>query len=206
MTWLYLAKNPNDNAIKLLMNIFGDKLNEYADSKFWINLSTNPSNEAIKLLLKNVSNINWKMLSTNPNDKAIELLKQNNKIDWNYLSTNPNYEAVKLLEKNKDKFNDMINLSTNTNDEALKLFDFDYVNYHNKTKLINNLSSNTSDYAIELLNSIATLEEFNWVKLSKNPGYEAVKLLKKHQDYINWHSLSENPKIFEEIPNSRFVH
>lgn len=72
--------------------------------------------------------------------------------------------------------------------------------------LINNLSSNTSDYAIELLDSIATLEEFNWVNLSKNPCYETVKLLRKHQDYINWHSLSENPKIFEEIPNSRFVY
>ena len=213
MTWLYLAKNPNDNAIKLLMNIFGDKLNEYADSKFWINLSANPSNKAIELLLKNVRNINWKMLSTNPNTKAIELLEKNrDKIDWyNYLSKNTNDKAI---------------------DELLdKYFEENGIEPYDKDILVDNLSKNTSDVAIEILDAYFLPEEFNWTNLSANPNDQAIELLKQNQDKINWESLSKNtnekviellkqnqdkfnwiiwgrlsanPIIFEEIQNSPF--
>ena len=213
MTWLYLAKNPNDNAIKLLMNIFGDKLNEYADSKFWINLSANPSNKAIELLLKNVRNINWKMLSTNPNTKAIELLEKNrDKIDWyNYLSKNTNDKAI---------------------DELLdKYFEENGIEPYDKDILVDNLSKNTSDVAIEILDANFLPEEFNWTNLSANPNDQAIELLKQNQDKINWESLSKNtnekviellkqnqdkfnwiiwgrlsanPIIFEEIQNSPF--
>ena len=208
MTLLYLAKNPNNKAIELLMKKFGNKINEYADSKFWVNLSANPSNKAIEFLLKdeNKSKINWKMLSKNPNDKAIELLKQNqDKIDLMHLSTNPNDEAMKLFDElllsiYPDTTETLINnLSSNTSYIAIVILDNEFLPEEFNWK---NLSKNPNDKAIELLKQ--NQDKINWDSLSENTNEKVLELLKQNQDKINWDSLSANPIIFEEIQNSPF--
>ena len=125
-------------------------------------------------------------------------MEQNlDKIDWNYLCENKCPRAVRLIEKNLGK---------------LKIADWAY-----------NISRNP--YAIHLIepnldkitqdsgwggswgwchislnpNAISLLEKYpdkiEWDMLSENPN--AIHLLEKNKDKINWYNFSANPSIFK---------
>jgi hypothetical protein len=135
------------------------------DSKLdWFGLSSNPN--AIYLLEKNPSKINWKELSPNPN--AIRLLEKNQeKIDWKQLSGNPN--AIHLLEQNQDK-TDWRELYWNPNARHLVTL---------KQEEINRIKSN-----IEVCP-----ETIKWDMMSLFQDQNAINLLEKNPEKIDWHGL-----------------
>ena len=94
----YLAMNPTDEAIQLLIENI-DKITE--DS--WSGLAINRNPKAIQLLKDNVDKLknNYQVLSHTKNPYIIDLLKENQHlIFWDVLSDNPNifkldYEQMK---------------------------------------------------------------------------------------------------------------
>jgi len=97
VSW-YLAMNPTDEAIQLLIDNI-DKITEYS----WDGLAINRNPKAIKLLKDNLDKLknNYKVLSYTKNPYIIDLLKDNQHlIYWDGLSDNPNifqldYEQMK---------------------------------------------------------------------------------------------------------------
>ena len=237
--WKALCRNPNPEAIALLIEN-KDDISDYYDLLF-NNISsvthnkaiTNPAAiEYIKDVLNRYPNqIEWNLLSKNPS--AIELIKdkirketlhQNDivvepellheldeldelddvvethyrkKIDWWALSQNPN--AMELLKANSTKIY-WNGLSANTNLKAIELLkDKIYAENLINQDVLDNLnpsdkidwwalSQNTN--AIELLKR--NIDKINWALLSKNPNQEAIKLLKANPTKIDWDYLSEN--------------
>ena len=181
----------NPNAIKLL------KAN--SEEIDWDRLSGNPN--AIELLNAKPEKIIWKQLSGNPN--AIELLINNpEEIKWYYLSKNPN--AIELIKNKINEENEM------SEDELYDLDDSQKISWKllsqnpnaiellkdNPTKIYGELlSQNLNPEAIELLKKYP--EKIDWFWLSQNPN--AIELLKAHPKKIYWNRLSKNPAIFNEI-------
>ena len=209
--WERLSRNPE--AIELLEN----NINEI----HWGNLSNNPN--AIELLKKKIFNeneipkyildswhtsqkINWKYLSGNPN--AIELLKANpEKIDWDLLSSNPN--AMELLKENPTKIN-WKRLSANPNAIELLKKNQDNIDWDelianpNAIELIKanldkidlaGLSANPNTEAIELLEKYPEYIQYSGIELSGNPNPKAINLLRKNIYIIDWKILSINPSV-----------
>ena len=191
--WNRLSGNPNPKAIELL-NAKSEKID-------WENLSGNPNPKAIELLNANPEKIIWKQLSGNPN--AIELLINNpEEIKWYYLSKNPN--AIELIKNKINEENEM------SEDELYDLDDSQKISWKllsqnpnaiellkdNPTKIYGELlSQNLNPEAIELLKKYP--EKIDWFWLSQNPN--AIELLKAHPKKIYWNRLSKNPAIFNEI-------
>lgn len=214
LNWRDLNLNPR--AIQLL-----EKNKEHI---YLHNLMLNPN--AIFIIEENVEKISlysWKLLSSNPN--AIELLEENiDKIDWWQLSSNPS--AIQIIEKNLDKVKGMM-LCKNPNAFHLLKGDFSYENIENNWGWWG-ICGNSSKESIKILeeninknfhsteliaralsenqNAVHLLEKYpeyiNWAVLSSNPN--AVHLLEKNQDKLNWFSISSNPNasrmIKENIP------
>jgi len=172
INWQVLSANP----------IVIQLIKEYPQYKKYIKysgLSANTSDEAIELLKKEYKNkqneIVWEALSGNP--KAIDILKEEckkkrNKIDWIKLAGNTASEAIKILKDNLYKLN------LDTSDYEVK----------------SSLSSNSSDEALELLDSNKRL--IDWTALSYNTNLKAIELLKKNKFNIYWPAFSTNRSIF----------
>ena len=237
--WKALLRNPNPAAIDFLIE---NKNNIPTYYELLINnispvshnkAITNPAAiEYIKDVLNRYpDNIEWHLLSLNPN--AIELLKQkireeflhpnvdefveddplsglhniiqphySKKIDWWALSSNPN--AIELLIANREKIH-WDGLSANTNLKAIELLK-EKINAENliNQRVLNNLNYSEkiawwalsqNPNAIELLKR--NIDKINWALLSKNPNQEAIKLLKANPFKIDWNGLSINPNALE---------
>ena len=197
--WEKLSSNPN--AIGLLeQNI--DKID-------WFELSSNPN--AIKLLTENYDKISWFYLYENPN--GVELIKKRieyekkwfntffckkiNDTCWHYyLSKNPN--SLELLQENINKI-DWYGLYSNPNLNAFALLEQDLY-LLSQSNLIS-LCLNPNPYAINILERF--LDEYGYDTddydnddgdffyfLSGNSN--ALYLLEKNINYINWSGLSSN--------------
>lgn len=140
------------------------------------------------------ANINWQMLSANPN--AVHILEQHmSKIDWDFLSDNPN--AIHLLEQNNAKINWNI-LFKNSN--AVHLIE-QHIKQAKPSKLrlkLSYLSANKNPNAIRILEK--NMEKIDWSLLSANPSaIEMLEITKK----FDWRELSKNPKaihLLEKYP------
>jgi hypothetical protein len=157
----------------------------------WKSLSINVNPKAINLLEKNLDKINWMELSIN--HKALRILeKHQDKICWSHLSLN--HGAINLLKNNLDKI-DWRMLSMNKCPGAIELLKQNPYRI-NWEKLISN------PFAIELIESKFnddinfndnSLSKEAWENLSKNSHPNAIKLLNRHFEKINWKNLSDNP-------------
>ena len=154
------------------------ELLEWVDIKKldWEYLSINPN--AISLLEANQDKINWHLLSGNPN--AIALLEANqDKINWCILSRNHN--ALSLIKANIEKIDYQVLLS-NPNPEVLKLI-------INKSKW---QPMHTKKYVKVYRKNIKSIVD--WYIISSNP--EAITILSKNPEKIDYKQLSLNPAIF----------
>jgi hypothetical protein len=130
----YLAMNPTDEAIQLLIENM-DKMTE--DS--WSGLAINRNPKAIQLLKDNVDKLknNYQVLSHTKNPYIIDLLKENQHlIFWNEISDNPNifkldYEQIK---KNFEPLaKEIIEVSCNPYriERLMKQYNFDFEDWFN---------------------------------------------------------------------------
>jgi hypothetical protein len=195
INWYVLSRNYD--LIEIL------KLNHNDINIDWWTVSTNPHPETIPLLLKNPNKICWQSLATNTNKKAVELLEKNpEKIDWMYLSGNP--PAINLLHQNLTKIDlrELWGLLSNPN-ITIELFE----KYNKMQKMHNNISllryKSSSTYMLNVNpNAIPILkkypEKINYKVFSTNPN--AMELLelfeekaKQNPEELNWYVLSKNP-------------
>lgn len=183
ISYHYLCKNTNDDAVKLLLT----KPLEYID---WFFLSSNSTNSALDILEANMNNIHWKYLSENTNNRAIDLLEKNiDKINWTFFSKNNNPRAIKILQKYYDKINWKW-LSINNADEAIELL------YRNTDKIFWTwFSYNDNPRAIKMIEK--NLDKVNSYWLSRNPN--AIHILKTNKEKINWEGILLN-KSKDAIP------
>jgi hypothetical protein len=218
-----LSEYPNyysDKALKL----FNNKLN----NPNYSGLSANSSDKALDILLKNIHRIDYGKLSGNTNTRAIELIKKKLKINpkdtninWDLLSGNTNPRAIELI-RNKLRINPKdpnINwefLSGNSARESIKLLKA------NPSKInMKGLSSNSSDWALNILEAEAKLDikaklearsnaytiyrsKIDYCDLSGNTNPRAIEILKNVLYSINWIRFCANPSIFY-IDNSASI-
>ena len=161
--------------------------------------------------------LNWSCLSSNSD--VMYLLEYNkDKIDYKNIFFNEN--AFDIIKNNIDKF-DFFNLSFNKNCiKFVKELNFDINNidwfnysYYCDDEILlspdifnqidwRNLSSNTSKYAIKLLEE--NPEKIDWINICSNSSaYNIIKNYQSLDGFIDWNSLSQNSnpdvvKILEE--------
>ena len=222
---MYMTKkelNDEENRInwKLLwanINIFG--LIELLKKDISKNLSENPnyysdpeSEKALKLLNIKLNNPNYSELSANSSDKALDILLKNiHRIDYDKLSGNTNPRAIELLKakliiNQDDPDIDWVNLSGNSAPEAIELLKV----YKSKINM-RGLSSNSSDWALTILEAEAKLDEkaraeaipntryrskIHYGDLSGNTNPRAIEILKRFPYSISWIEFCANPSIF----------
>jgi hypothetical protein len=146
-------------------------LTNHVDKINWYFLSANPSDYALDLLEEYPENINYFQLSANTNPRAIEILKNNiNKIEWVTLSSNPS--AIPILKEHIDQ---------------IFWGEFSYIQHPEAIRIINQELEKLEDWEIEMISVI----------LGQNP--EAVPILKKHLDWVNWTVLCETANTPESI-------
>ncbi len=131
---------------------------------------------------------NWSSLSKNP--KAIPILiKHIEHIDWGKLSMNPCKEAIDLLMQYPDKI-DWLTFSSNP-------YAIDILR-QNPYK-INYWGLCWNPYAIDIIEARMAKKNIvpllSWTGLSKNRN--AIHILEKNQDKIDWLQFSLNPGIFQ---------
>ena len=177
INWENLSENPG--AILFLKK----NLNKVS----WYNLSANPTKEAIEILMENMDKIQWTSLSKNSVDEAIDLLKEYpHKICWDELSRNPNKKACKLLLKNMEKINWWL-FSLNSSEWSVKILEkYPHRIYMNYFAI--------NPFGIHLLNFSYYAEIYDF--LSENPCEEAIQILQRNQNKIDWYRFSSNPEIF----------
>lgn len=185
INWDSLSRNPN--AIHLLEAYHG-KIN-------WEVLSVNPNIDKfvqrnVKLFEQNKDKINWDYLSGNPD--AINLLEANkNKINWDALSRNPN--AIHLLEANKDKI-DWESLSGNPSID--KFMQRNVIFFEDNKDKLDWAEVSANHYAIHVLKEYAEtyLDDLDWpAEFLVNPN--AISILEKYPERVDWDILSDNPNI-----------
>ncbi len=145
------------------------------------------SKEKLRKFINGMRPSNWDDLSSNPS--AISILnKYPNKICWDCFSENPS--AIHLLEKNPDKI-DWYDLAGNPSGMDLLEKNLDKLKECSRDSLCSN------PFAIKILEGIEDPESFvfNWSNLSSNVN--AIHLLQKYKDRIDWRTFSKNPAIFE---------
>ena len=138
--------------------------------------------------------INWGILSANP--IAVNLLETyENDIVWSAFCSNPNPEALRLIEKELEKDADTDKIVwevLSANPIVIQLFE----KYPHYKKYIDysGLSANSSNEAIKLLNK--NPDEIDFGMLSGNTNPKALKLLEKKlekdPDEIDWVKLAGN--------------
>lgn len=123
----------------------------------------------------------FKTLSYNPHPTATLILRNNKKnINWSYLSYNCSPEAIKLLKENPDKIDySFLSIIINKNPDALKML---------KEYLINlkKIISFKNFWLDDKLNKI------HWCEICRTPSQDAIDILKKYTDKINYYTLSSN--------------
>ncbi len=205
--WTYLSSNPI--AIPLLQ--------KNLKNIDWKSLSSNPN--GLQILKEHPIKINWKFLSANPH--VVPYLEENlDKVNWAELSTNKN--AVHLLEKFPKKINwyrigsnpNAIHIMENNfalldlwvlceNENAIPLIEknMDKILAHHfhKSQLLSPhfrkmmcQNKNAIDY---LKKYIHQFDDDCWFFLSRNPN--AIPILLKNVDKINFHSFSSNENIMQ---------
>lgn len=142
----------------------------------------------------------WRPLYLNPH--AIHWIEQrlneNNHVEWRCVSCNPN--AIHLLENHPDKVN-WDALARNSNPRAIPLLERFIQMENPSSKLFNSwlvfpLAAAAKHLAaafardMDWVSEIPSASQF-WYNLSKNPN--AVPLLEKHLDKVDWGALSTNP-------------
>lgn len=141
----------------------------------------------IDLIKQNMDKVSWFNLCQNP--AAINIIEENlDKVCWYTLSKNP--KAIHILEKNIDKI-DWGSLSGNPNAIHLLEKNIDKIDWE-----LLALNEN----ALELIK--ANLSQFDSLalyRLNHNTNSQVIDLLiEKHPNKIIWHSIKENPGIFEK--------
>lgn len=215
----YLSEN--ENAVDLIESKF-NKTEQSTEDDFRYHLSSyllSTNRNAINLLEANPDIINWAFLSENEN--AIDIITkkiryENNtmtidnyikleerlenyevevidKICWNKLSGNPNaIELIKQKIKMKERMVLRISINNITTFEQLKRkVDYYISRWEDKNPNI------IVDFAKKQL-LLYMDEGLDWSALSSNKN--AIKILFKNQNKIDWYALSANPSIFVDIP------
>jgi len=210
------ALSKNENAIELLYKYKLIYNIEYCNSlscnenslsifkKFpnlidWGWYSMNPN--GIEIIEKNLDKVNWSSLCSNPN--AIHIIeKYIDKISWSSISENIN--GYNIIEKNIDKI-DFTYLTFNKNPNIIPLLEYKIKNI--EENINNNIdrlkNSNLLHNMFELLsyneNAVKLLRKYNdkinWSNLSLNQSDEAIELLEENIDKINWSNLSKNENL-----------
>ena len=173
---------------------------------FW--LKSHYIAEALPILENNESKLNWISLNFGNFEVLKFLEKHPDKINWSYLSENK--DAIPILEKNLDKIN-YFYISNNPN--AIHLLE-KYIedgdlenkiywgpsNEINPNKIsIHKLCSNKN--GIRILEKLLEIygetyvHKLNWKSLSSNPN--AICLLEKYKQFIDYSKIVLNPAIFE---------
>lgn len=205
----YHELNLNPSAIYLLKQ-YPQLINPYY-------LSSNP--HAIDLIEQYLPKIYLDHLSMNP--CAIKILEKNPElIKWRYITKNP--RAIHLIINNMDKIDRYLDLAINEN--ALDFLNFDMVSwfelsqnpkieheydgltyrlkYKNKVKIIK--TSNIIMHISQCPNAIHIIEKYidqiNWCYLSSNPN--AIYIIEKNINKINWYNLCNNPNAIHIIENN----
>jgi hypothetical protein len=169
-----------------------DLIHKYINHIYLDDLSVNPC--AIKLLEKRPELIRWKYLSKNPN--AIELIKKNiDKISYIDLGLNPN--ALDFVDFNKLSWFHLIknpSIQHEFINGEYKLIYKDQI--IKKFKFINHYFD-IYEYpnAIHIIEK--NMDKINWALLSCNPN--AIHLLEKNTNKINWFNLCANPNAIHII-------
>ena len=238
INWEYLSGNPN--AIHLL--------EKHPEKICMRMLSSNPCEGAMRLINEHIYNplskINWTALSRHANRLCVEkkldifdcfnnpcikhILEANpanplDDINWTKLSSNP--YAFDILEKYPERIiwyalmrnpniNAINNLLNKLSENLLpRAFDYEcflkFPNIDIINELINIITLDPDNMLYEQFwdclsenpNAMSLLKKYpdriNWYCLSKNPCKEAIDLLKNNPDNIVYESLSVNPSIFE---------
>lgn len=130
-------------------------------------LSKNP--DAIHILIKNPELIDWAMLSTNPSSKALEIIEEN--IINECIGTTKQLDVkCSRTYSNYPAFWRL--LATNTNPKAVEIIE----KYYYKINPLDFGSEEVIDF---------------WSDLCRNPN--AIHLIEKYPDYIDWETILENP-------------
>lgn len=189
--WYCLCNNDAPEAIMLIK--------ENIDKIDCLNISNNKSQLIAKILEEHpefLERLNYPALHSNNADWALDLLekyleKDNPHKYWEYLSKNNSPRAVAILEKNFDKIH-WLQLSANNCNKALDLLE------KNKDKIDwrTLMRYNTNPRAIKLIEENIDLR-IDWNELSCNPSALHLFEKKENKNKLNYHSLSDNPVIFE---------
>lgn len=169
----------------------------------WQYLSHNP--RAISLLQQYPERIDWVMLSVN--SEGIPFLKENpDKIVWYQLAANSSPDAIPLLEDYLENGGGEEGRFTNKNQHylfwtrlsgnpnALPLLE-KYIQHIKWYDLLNN---NPSPDLIPFLQK--HMDEHEIVGHVSHHSH-AIKLIEKHENYINWSKLSKNPNAIHLLEN-----
>jgi hypothetical protein len=177
----------NPAAGRVLKRIF--KLNP--DSVNWLGISKNPSRETIQMLRDNVAKICWSNLCTyNTAPEAFDLFKKFGPEDLGsiaYFGANPNQEVVDMVLDNQ-----MISTALfcqNSNPKVLPIID--------ELMAKAETWSPTTWANCRAINIIKKYKNIQPHYLSCNPHPEAIGMLLKNPDRIQWSSMAENPSMFE---------
>lgn len=169
-----LCLNNNDKTIETMIKMVEvDKVKLTKNDYFYLGYNNNP--KVIKLLNENYY---WIYLSSHCNYSSINTLKKNKKyIIWKELAKNTNKFALEILEEYLEELN------KKTLYEKIIIYLYKFLNKEIKTdnkdnkiedlkKIFNNLSSNCSNKAIEIL--IKNPKHINWKLLLVNKSNAAI--------------------------------
>ena len=173
--WDVLSKNPHAMSL----------LEKHLDKIEWTNLSRNPG--AIKLLTENPDKVIGHALCWNPSPEAIPLLStriETERMNWSGISQHPN--ATALLEKYPEKIRWLF-ASYNPSLIPLLEKNIDKVEW-----VYVCMNREITHQGIQFLEKhVDKLCSKCWSLLSGHPN--AVPLLEKYPEHIDWKSLSQNP-------------
>jgi len=115
-----------------------------------------------------------------------------------YVSMNSSNKAVNLLMKNIDNIN-LDGFVQNTNPNIGPLLEHSFTKFNRLHWLwMNKYSSNPAVMAFLETHP----DKIQWNQLSQNTCSDAIKILEKNQDKINWLVLSSNPSAMQLINNN----
>jgi hypothetical protein len=227
-----LTQNKNSDIIKALfkyipkhiirvysyMNNILPIIEENLDVVDWTLLSENSG--ALHILENNLDKIVIGRLIFNKNPDAMKLIeKLLHKLDkdnWIGLSGNPN--AISIIEKNLDKITHWYNLSQNPNAIHILEANIDKINWTGLSQNPNayhileanidricwgSIGRNSNPIILELVekNIDKIPDSYGWwYYVSMNPN--AIKILERNKDKVNWETLSTNPNALHLLENN----
>ena len=164
---------------------------KYPEQINWVSICRNQWNERLIEFAGNFPNyLSWKWLNANPTNAAVEILKlfQGNLTEEIVYNTNPN--AFELLEKKRKDIpwhNSHFFFGAFPNRNTVRL----YEKYFDEMKEhINWEVLSKVPEAIDLLEKYP--DKIDWKFFCLNPHIRAIKMIKENKDKIDWQSLSKN--------------